>query len=64
MEGEYEITIYEGWVSLEVQKSHDDEYIIVKSVELDDPLIRKSEEVVGYFIMWSTEFLRHACVEL
>jgi hypothetical protein len=55
----YGVIIYEGCVSLEVQKGADDEYVFFKSVEMDDPPLRKIEEAVGNFIMWSTEFLRH-----
>ena len=49
--------IYEGYVSLEVQKSEDDEYVLFKSVEMDDPLLRKIGEAVGSFIIWPTEGL-------
>jgi hypothetical protein len=51
--------IYEGCVSLEVQKCEHDEYVLFISVEMDDPPLRKIGEVVGNFIMWPTEFLRH-----
>ena len=43
--------IYEGCMSLEVQKNEDDKYVLFKSVKMDDPLLRKIEEVVEYFIM-------------
>jgi hypothetical protein len=52
--------IYEGCVSLEVQKSEDDKYVLFRSVEMDDPLLRKIGEAVENFIMWPTEILRHA----
>ena len=55
--------IYEGCVSSEVQKCEDDEYVIFKSVELDDPPLRKIGEAVENFIMWPTEFLRHATMQ-
>ena len=38
------VIICEGCVSLEVQKSHDNEYVFFKSVELDDILIKMIEE--------------------
>jgi hypothetical protein len=43
--------IYEGCVSLEVQKSEDDEHILFRSVELDDSPLRKIGETVGNFII-------------
>ena len=55
--------IYEGCMSLEVQKNEDDKYVLFKSVKMDDPLLRKIEEVVEYFIMWPTEFLHHATMQ-
>ena len=55
--------IYEGCVSLEVQKSEDDEYVLFKSVEMDDPPLRKIGEAVGSFIMWPAEFLRHPTMQ-
>ena len=36
--------MYEGCVSLEVQRSDDDEYVLFKSVQLDDTLIKKIGE--------------------
>lgn len=47
----HEVIVYEGCVSLEVEKSHDDEYNIFKGVKLDDPPIKKIEEVIRNFIM-------------
>jgi hypothetical protein len=47
----HDAIIYEGCVSLEVQKSKDDEYVIFRSMEMDDPLLRKIEKAVGNFIM-------------
>lgn len=58
------VPIYQGCVSVEVNKSIDDEYVLFASVEMDDPPIRKIGEAVGNFIMWPTEFLRPACVQL
>ena len=55
--------IYEGCVSLEMQKSKDDEYILFKNVEMDDLPLRKIGEAVGNFIMWPTEFLRHPIMQ-
>ena len=55
--------IYEGSVSLEVQKSEDDEYVIFKSMEMDDPPLRKIGEAMGSFIMWPTEFPRHPTMQ-
>ena len=53
-------TIYEDCVSLDVQKSENDEYVIFRSVDFDDPPLQKIEEVVENFIMCPTKFLRHA----
>ena len=47
-------------MSLEVQKSYDDEYNLYKIVELDSPPIKKNEEVVKNFIMYR---IIHACIE-
>ena len=58
------VPIYQRCVSVEVNKSVDDEYVLFASVEMDDPPIRKIGEAVGNFIMWPTEFLRPACVQL
>ena len=61
----HEVIIYEGCVSLEVHKNHDDEYYLFKSVKLDDPSINTTREViVRNFIMEPTEFLHHACIHL
>ena len=35
-----------------------------KSVEMDDPPMRKVGEDVGNFILWPTEFLCYACMRL
>ena len=43
-----------------VQKSEDGEYIFFKSVKINDPPLMKIREAVKFFIMWPTEFLRHA----
>lgn len=53
MEGEtvHEIPIYEEYVSMVVYKNEDDEYILFKSVEMDDPPMRKIGEVVRNFIL-------------
>jgi hypothetical protein len=58
------VPIYQGCVSVEVNKSVDDEYTLFVSVEMDDPPIRKIGQAVGNFIMWPKEFLRPACVQL
>ena len=58
----HEVPIYKGCVSVEVHKSEDDDYVFFRSVEMNDPPIRKIGEAVGYFILWPTEFLRHTCV--
>jgi hypothetical protein len=47
----HEIIIYKSCVSLKVQRSHNDEYVLFKSVELDDPPIKEIGEVLGNFIM-------------
>lgn len=41
------VITYEGCMPLKVERSHNDEYVHFKSVEFDDPLIKKIEEVVG-----------------
>ena len=58
------VIIYEGCMFLVVQRSHSDGYNLFKSIKLDDPPIKKIGEVVINSIILSTEFLRHACVEL
>lgn len=47
----HKVIIYEDCMSLEVQWSHNDEFNFFKSIELDDPLIKKIGEVVKNFIM-------------
>jgi len=59
----YSVIIYEGCMSLEVQKSADDEYVFFKSLEMDDPPLRKIGEAVENFIMWPIEFLCHATMQ-
>jgi hypothetical protein len=56
-------TIYEVCVFLEVLKSEDDKYVLFKSVEMDDPPLRKIGKAVGNFIMWPTEFLCHTTMQ-
>ena len=53
VEGEtmHEIIIYAGCVSMEVQKNENNEYVIFRSVEMDDPPIQKIEEAIGNFIL-------------
>ena len=60
----HELPIYEGCISVKVHKSEDDEYVIFRSVEIDDPPIRDIREAMRNFILWPTEFVRHACVQL
>lgn len=60
----YEVSIYEGCISVEVNKSEDDEYVLFRTVKMDDPPIRKMEEVVRYFILWPTKYLRHVFRQL
>ena len=55
------VTIPEGCVSVEVQKSKLDEYLLYCSVDLDDPPITKMGQAVGSFILWPTQFLKHPC---
>ena len=45
------VLIYKTCMFLEVQRSHDDEYVIFKSIKLDDTPIKNIEEVVKNFIM-------------
>lgn len=47
----HKVVIYECCVSLEVRMCHNYEYNLFKSVELDDPSIKKIGEVVTNFIM-------------
>ena len=66
MEGDgtlHDAITYKDYVSLEMQKYEDDEYVLFKSVKMDDPLLRKIGESVENFIMWPTEFLRHATMQ-
>jgi hypothetical protein len=58
------VPIYEGCVSVDINKSKDDEYVLFRSVEMNDPPIRKIGEVVGHFIMWPTKFLCPSYVQL
>jgi hypothetical protein len=59
------VTIPEGCVFVEVQKTNNDDYLLYCSVDLDDPPITtpitKMGQVVGSFILWPTQFLKHAC---
>ena len=54
------VVIFEGTVSVEVLQSHDDAYVLYRSIMLDDPLVTKIGDAVGQFIMWPTECLRHS----
>ena len=45
------VLIYKTCMFLEVQRSHDDEYVIFKSIKLDDTPIKNIGEVVKKFIM-------------
>ena len=47
----HEVITCEDCVSLEVQRSHNNEYSLFKSVELDDPSIKKIGEIVSNFII-------------
>ena len=60
----YEVLIYEGSISVEVNRSKDDEDELFRTVKMDDPPIRKMEEAVENFILWPTEYLRHVCMQL
>lgn len=53
------VTIPEGCVSVEVQKSNNDDYVLYASVDLDDPPITKMGQAVSSFILWPTQFLKH-----
>ena len=53
------VPIYAGCVSVEVKCCEDDDYVLFRSVETDDPPIRKMREAVGNIILWPTEFLLH-----
>jgi hypothetical protein len=52
-------TVPEGCVSVEVQKSNNDDYILYSSVDLDDPPITTIGQAVASFILWPTQFLKH-----
>ena len=47
----HEVIIYEGSVSLEVQKSHDNKCNLFESIEFDDISNKKIAEVIKNFIM-------------
>ena len=53
-------TIPEGCVSVEVQKSKKDDYVIYKTVHLDDPPISTIGRGVKSFILWPSQFLKHS----
>ena len=50
-------TIIAGTVSVEVQKSLDDDYSLFAPVDLDDPPVTLVGEAVGHFVLWPTEFM-------
>ena len=52
------VTLEEGCVSVEVQKSNNDDYLLYACVELDDPPITEMGAAVGSFIKWPTRCLR------
>ncbi len=54
------VPITEGTVSVEVLRSHDDAYVLYKSIMLDDPQITRVGDVDGQFILWPTKCLRHS----
>ena len=56
------VTIEEGCVSVQVMKSIDPSYMLFKGIDLDDPHVTIIGEVVGNFILWPREFLRHSSV--
>ena len=60
----YGFLIYEGCVSVEVYKNEDDKYVLFRSMEMNDPPMRKIWDVVRNLILWPTDFPRHACVQL
>ena len=47
----HEVLIYKRCVSVEVHKNVDDEYVIFRSVKIDDPPMRKIGEAVKNFIL-------------
>ena len=53
------VTIPEGCVSVEVQKTNNNDYLLYCSVDLDDHPIMKMGQAVGSFILWPTQFLKH-----
>ena len=57
----YGVTIPEGCVSVEVQKSNNYYYLHYCSLDLDDPSITKMGQAVGSFILWPIQFLKHPC---
>ena len=54
-------TIPEWCVSVEVQKTNIDDYLLYCSVDLDDLPITKMGQAVGSFVLWPIQFLKHAC---
>lgn len=60
----HEISIYQGCVFVGINKSEDDEYVMFRSMKMNDSSKQKIGGAVGHFIMWPTEFLRPACVQL
>ena len=54
VEGEilHRVLIYTRCVFVKVQKYEGDDYILFRSVETDDPSIRKMREAVGNIILW------------
>lgn len=50
-------TIIAGTVSVEVQKSLDDDYSLFAPVDLDDPPVTLVGRAVGHFVLWPTEFM-------
>jgi hypothetical protein len=50
-------TIIAGTVSVEVQKSLDDDYSLFAPVDLDDPPVTLVGEAVGHFVLWPTEYI-------
>jgi hypothetical protein len=57
-------TIPEGCVSVEVERSNNEDYVLYASVNLDDPPITKMGQAVKSFIMWPTEFLKRSTAPL
>ena len=47
----HRVLIYKTCMSLEVQRSHDDEYVLFKSVKLNEFPMKKIGEVVKNFRM-------------